>query len=365
LAQAFWLKRGDSRSCTPCLAPSSLPLLGGGRAPLARSLLCGVNGVMAMHRRLAKELPQLAAKTLLQDGLAIEEPVHAAADAGGQGQAAAAGRGAATSRGRGGRHGAASASTAAAAAAGTGLGSGSQTSFVALLAGPRGSPYEGGVFKLQVTVPPLYPMEPPKIRFETRLFHPNVGRGHTPGAICLDILRKEAWSPALTLERTLLSIASLLADPNPASPMDTEAARLYTGDRAAYDRRVREWVAQYASAGASVGSGVAGGEPGAGGEAWVGDLGRGEEQSEGKAEERVATPPAAPAAAAPTAVGGESSAGAASPPATAATAEASRPEAILVDDSSGGEEEEERAPAAAALAGREPPPLAKRARGAA
>eukprot|EP00928_Gymnodinium_smaydae_P067656 TRINITY_DN50653_c0_g1_i1.p1 TRINITY_DN50653_c0_g1~~TRINITY_DN50653_c0_g1_i1.p1 ORF type:complete len:230 (+),score=41.51 TRINITY_DN50653_c0_g1_i1:23-691(+) len=91
-------------------------------------------------------------------------------------------------------------------------------------------------------------MVPPKMRFATKLFHPNVGCGHTPGAICLDILRKEGWSPALTLERTFLSIASLLADPNPASPMDAEAARLFEHDRPTYDRRVREAVRKYASA---------------------------------------------------------------------------------------------------------------------
>ncbi|CAK0795407.1 unnamed protein product, partial [Prorocentrum cordatum] len=174
---------------------------------------------MSIHRkRLARELPQLRAKTLERDGLAFEgdpdlEP------------------------GRGGA-----------------------VEFVLLLAGPRESPCEGGVFRLEVAVPPQYPLEPPKMRFQTRLFHPNVGCGHTPGAICLDILRKEAWSPSLTLERVLLSIASLLADPNPLSPMNSEAARLYTDDRQAYDRRVRECVAQHAR------------PAGAGGGAWLGDL---------------------------------------------------------------------------------------------
>lgn len=168
---------------------------------------------MSMHRRLAKELPQLRAKTLVQDGLALEAEAESTmvGDAARQPSGPLSGR------------------------------------FIALLAGPRDTPYEGGVFRLQVAVPPQYPLEPPSIRFETRIFHPNVGRGHTPGAICLDILRKEAWSPALTLERTLLSIASLLADPNPASPMDSEAARLYESNRAAYDRRVREWVRKHAT----------------------------------------------------------------------------------------------------------------------
>mmetsp|Transcript_21159 Transcript_21159/g.56404 ORF Transcript_21159/g.56404 Transcript_21159/m.56404 type:complete len:244 (-) Transcript_21159:369-1100(-) len=181
-----------------------------------------------MHRRLAKELPQLQGKTLANDGLAVEGCPQATSSQ------------------------QVPAQTRKAAGCGAGSDSGALcTSFVALLAGPMGSPYEGGVFRLDVEVPAGYPLEPPKIKFATRIFHPNVGRGHTPGAICLDILRKEAWSPALTIERTLLSIASLLADPNPASPMDTEAAKLYTSDRDAYDRRVKLWVKKYARSDAS------------------------------------------------------------------------------------------------------------------
>lgn len=194
----------------------------------------------AMYRRLAKELPALRSKTLQQDGLAMEdgsEEQSFGSRAGPPGGSPQSG-----------------------------------TRFVALLAGPRGSPYEGGVFRLQVEVPPGYPMEPPKMKFNTRIFHPNVGRGHTPGAICLDILRKEAWSPALTLERMLLSIASLLADPNPASPMDGEAAKLYTTNRPAYDRRVQEWVRQHAMPS----SGAVNSET----PAWEGCMGKAHEEEE-------------------------------------------------------------------------------------
>merc|ERR1719486_1188763 len=174
-----------------------------------------------MYRRLARELPQLASKTLLKDGLAVDEGVDLDAIT--------------------------SALPAQTAKSGSNSKAANVANFIMLLAGPKGSPYEGGVFRLSISVPGQYPMKPPKIKFETQLFHPNVGRGHTPGAICLDILRKEAWSPALTLERTLLSIASLLADPNPASPMDGEAAQLYTKNRKAYDKRVQEWVNKFAT----------------------------------------------------------------------------------------------------------------------
>jgi len=143
---------------------------------------------------------------------------------------------------------------------------------VVLLAGPKGSPYEGGEFRLEVSVPTGYPLEPPKMKFITKLFHPNVGAGHTPGAICLDILRKEAWSPALTLERVLISIASLMADPNPASPMNGEAGNLYTKDRKAYDAKVREFTKKFARANSKA----------AGEGAWTSDFGKADDE-EGEA----------------------------------------------------------------------------------
>merc|ERR1719183_120124 len=116
----------------------------------------------------------------------------------------------------------------------------------------------------------------------------------TPGAICLDILRKEAWSPALTLERTLLSIASLLADPNPASPMDGEAASLYTKNRKAYDERVRQWVSQYARPDSDAGSSEG---------AWASDFGKADETPGAQTTEASTADTAAPTAPPPPAVG--------------------------------------------------------------
>ena len=74
----------------------------------------------------------------------------------------------------------------------------------ATLMGPQDSPYEGGIFVMNIKFPGDYPFKPPKVTFETKIFHPNI---NSSGGICLDIL-KEAWSPALTISKVLLSICS-------------------------------------------------------------------------------------------------------------------------------------------------------------
>jgi len=92
----------------------------------------------------------------------------------------------------------------------------------ATIMGPSKSPYEGGVFYLSIKFPKDYPFKPPKIIFLTKIYHCNINSG---GAICLDIL-KEQWSPALTVSKVLLSICSLMDDPNPDDPLVPEIADL-------------------------------------------------------------------------------------------------------------------------------------------
>jgi len=118
------------------------------------------------------------------------------------------------------------------------------TNWFATLAGPDGSPYEGGSFILTVRFPRNYPFKPPRIHFETKIFHPNISINS--GAICLDILA-EQWSPALTLSRVLLSILSLLTDPNPNDPLEGEPARLYKANRLLYEQTAREWTNKHAT----------------------------------------------------------------------------------------------------------------------
>ena len=109
--------------------------------------------------------------------------------------------------------------------------------------GPTETVYEGGVFNLDIQFPKNYPFKPPKVRFQTKIYHPNINSG---GFICLDIF-KDNWSPALTISKVLLSICSLLTDPNPDDPLVVDIADEYVNEREKYNETAKTWTQIYAS----------------------------------------------------------------------------------------------------------------------
>ena len=113
----------------------------------------------------------------------------------------------------------------------------------AVILGPIGTPYEGGVFNLNISIPSNYPFKPPTVIFKTKIYHPNI---NSSGSICLDILKTQ-WSPALTISKILLSICSLLADPNPNDPLVPEIANLLKTNIEVYNQTAKEWTNIYAS----------------------------------------------------------------------------------------------------------------------
>ncbi|KAJ6220340.1 hypothetical protein RDWZM_006152 [Blomia tropicalis] len=112
----------------------------------------------------------------------------------------------------------------------------------ATIMGPSDSPFQGGVFFLNIFFTKDYPFKPPRVTFTTKIYHPNI---NSNGSICLDILQNQ-WSPALTISKVLLSILSLLTDPNPDDPLAPDVARVYKNDRTRYNDIARDWTRKYA-----------------------------------------------------------------------------------------------------------------------
>ncbi|KAK3103490.1 hypothetical protein FSP39_019593 [Pinctada imbricata] len=112
--------------------------------------------------------------------------------------------------------------------------------------GGSGTPFEGGIYKLEIQIPDRYPFEPPKVRFITPIYHPNIDSG---GRICLDTLKmppKGAWKPCLNVSTVLTTIQLLMAEPNPEDPLMTDISNEFKYNKAQYIQHAKEWNEKYA-----------------------------------------------------------------------------------------------------------------------
>lgn len=115
---------------------------------------------------------------------------------------------------------------------------------IATITGPPGTPYEGGRFQLSLNIPLLYPLQPPRVRFITKVWHPNVSS--ISGDLCLDVL-SHRWSSAMTINSTLLSIQTLLQNPVPRSPHDYDVATIMRQNTMRHIQIAKYWTQYFAT----------------------------------------------------------------------------------------------------------------------
>nr|XP_046252102.1 ubiquitin-conjugating enzyme E2 T [Scatophagus argus]XP_046252103.1 ubiquitin-conjugating enzyme E2 T [Scatophagus argus] len=116
----------------------------------------------------------------------------------------------------------------------------------AQIVGGAETPYEGGIFSLEIKVPERYPFEPPKIRFLTPIYHPNIDNS---GRICHDALKlppKGAWKPSLNISTVLTSIQLLMAEPNPDDPLMADISSEFKYNKQIFMEKAKKWTQEHA-----------------------------------------------------------------------------------------------------------------------
>ncbi|XP_003386065.1 PREDICTED: ubiquitin-conjugating enzyme E2 G1-like [Amphimedon queenslandica] len=125
-------------------------------------------------------------------------------------------------------------------------------SWEVMIMGPPDTFYEGGFFKAHLLFPKEYPQKPPKMKFVSELWHPNIDKN---GDVCISILHdpgedkwgyerpEERWLPIHTVETIIMSVISMLADPNDESPANVDAGKDWRNDyNGAFKKKVMKCV---------------------------------------------------------------------------------------------------------------------------
>ena len=119
--------------------------------------------------------------------------------------------------------------------------------------GPKDSPFEGGKFKVKISIPDDYPNSPPSCYFLTKVFHPNIS--FQTGSICVNFLKKpengipdegHSWTNKKTICDVVVSLYVLLKQPNQISPLNSNANHLYNKDKTRYEQLVRAFTNKFA-----------------------------------------------------------------------------------------------------------------------
>merc|ERR1712144_32531 len=111
--------------------------------------------------------------------------------------------------------------------------------------GPEETPFQGGLWKVHVELPDQYPYKSPSIGFVNRIFHPNIDE--LSGSVCLDVIN-QTWSPMFDMINIFeVFLPQLLRYPNPADPLNGEAAALLLREPKNYEAKVKEYVKRYAN----------------------------------------------------------------------------------------------------------------------